>query len=120
MRAKKIDKNQASIVAALRKIPGVTVALDHDDILVGYRGYTLWYEIKDPALVGKDDKIQPSKIKKSQKKLQEEWRGHYRIVWDIEQIIYDLEIMMNLPVLKATEQATRRMIIDEPTGKGEN
>jgi len=100
MRAKKIDSNQAIIVKALRSIPGVTVELGHDDFLCGYRGYTLFYEIKNPEHIGKDGKIRPSKIKDSQKKLSAEWRGHYRIVWDVEMIVDDLNRLMSLPIWK--------------------
>jgi len=90
MRAKKIDANQAEIVKTLREIPGVTVEVGHDDILVGYRGRTLWYEVKDPKHVGKDGTIRQSAIKDSQKKLIKEWQGFYRIVWHVAQILKDL------------------------------
>ena len=90
MRARKIDNNQAQIVKELREIPGISVEVNHDDILVGYRGHTLWYEIKDPKHVGKDGEIQPSKIKPSQIKLLSEFNGHYKIVWSIVQILEDL------------------------------
>ena len=100
MKAARIDNNQHAIIEKLGKIPGVTVVTGHDDILVGYRGFTLWYEIKNPDHIGKDGNIIPSKIKKSQKALLETWRGHYRVVWDYEQIREDLKIIMDLPVLK--------------------
>ena len=51
--AAKIDANQPDIVKDLRKIKGVTVELNHDDILVGYKGITYWYEIKTPESVSK-------------------------------------------------------------------
>lgn len=87
---KKIDANQKSIVEALRKIPGVTVALDHDDVLVGYKGKTFWYEVKNPDVIGKDGVVRDSAKKESQKKLESSWTGHYRIVWNLDQILDEI------------------------------
>ncbi len=92
--ALKIDNNQQGIVKALRKIPGVTVEVSHDDILLGYQGKTYWYEIKNPDCVSpKTGEVQPSKIKPSQKKLLATWTGHYKIVWKIEQILADIGLI---------------------------
>lgn len=89
----KVDTNQSSIVKELRKIPGVSVELDHDDILVGYRGRTYWFEIKNPDCVSrKTGKILESTKQPSQVKLEKEWRGHYRVVWNINQILLDMRI----------------------------
>ena len=52
-RAGKIDANQPAIVKALRKIPGVTVQTGMDDLLVGYKGFTYWYELNEPEKVSK-------------------------------------------------------------------
>ena len=79
--AAKIDANQPEIVKALRKIPGVTVELGMDDILVGYQGVTYWYEIK----VSEKSVVKPSQVK-----LLEEWKGHYKIVWNLEMILEDI------------------------------
>ncbi len=87
-RAAKIDGNQPEIVDALRDIPGVTVQVGMDDILVGYKGITYWFEIKEPECVSNvTGQVQPSKIKDSQHKLLAEWKGHYQIVWHIQQIL---------------------------------
>ena len=84
----KIDNNQVSIVKVLRKIPGVTVEVGHNDLLLGYKGKTYWFEIKNSNCVSpKTGEIQPSKIKDSQYKLLRDWRGHYSIVWKLEQIL---------------------------------
>ena len=92
-RAAKIDTNQNDIVDALRKIPGVSVQVEHDDILVGYKGCTHWYEIKPPHAVSKKTgKVNDSFLKPSQIKLLKEWCGHYKIVWSLEQILEDLSI----------------------------
>ena len=79
-RAARVDENQPMIVAELRKL-GFSVELGHDDILVGASGYTFWYEIKTC------DKAQ---IKESQKKLREEFKGHYKIVCSTKEILDDI------------------------------
>lgn len=79
--AARIDANQPEIVKALRKLDGVSVELDKDDILVGYQGATYWIEIKTGP---------KAKIKESQKKLVENWQGHYAICWNIDQILYEI------------------------------
>ena len=92
-RAAKIDGNQPEIVKGLRKIPGVTVELSHDDILVGYNGATYWFEIKEPDLVSKKTgNIRDSALKDSQKKLLKEWKGHYKVVWTLNQILVEIGI----------------------------
>ena len=80
-RADRIDANQPEIVKELRD-KGYSVELSHDDILVGYKGYTFWYEIK----TGPKAKIKPSQLK-----LLDEWQGHYKIVWTAEMIINDIK-----------------------------
>lgn len=92
-RAARTDLNQNSIVNALRNIPGVTVALKHDDILVGYRGRTYWYEIKNSDAVSrKTGKIRESEKKKSQKALESVWTGHYKIVSSLLEISNDIGV----------------------------
>jgi hypothetical protein len=87
MRGKRIDSNQPDIVKALRAIPGVTVELDRDDIEVGYKGVNYWFEIKEPGKVSKrTGEVIPSALKPSQVRLRAEWKGHYSIVWSIDQI----------------------------------
>lgn len=79
--AARIDDNQPEIVKALRKLVGVSVELDKDDLLVGYKGATYWIEVKTGP---------KAKIKDSQKKLLEEWQGHYCICWTAEQVMYEI------------------------------
>jgi len=90
--AARIDKNQPQIVADLEKL-GFTVELNHDDILVGKHGITYWYEIKDPETTRskKTGKILNSAKKDSQIKLEKEWRGHYKIVSSLEEILADIK-----------------------------
>ena len=86
-RAAKVDGNQTEIVEALRAIPNLTVALTHDDILVGYKGLTYWYEIK----VSEKATIQPSQVD-----LIADWKGHYKIVWSLDMILEDLNIISHI------------------------
>lgn len=75
--AKKIDNNQREIVDELRK-RDISVALDHDDILVGYNGRTYWFEVKQSPR---------SNIQEGQLKLLNTWKGHYAIVWNLQMIL---------------------------------
>ena len=77
VRHKRIDKNQPEIVKTLRAM-NISVELDHDDILVGYKGKTYWFEIKTGP---------KAEIKEGQKKLLAEYKGHYEIVWSVEMIL---------------------------------
>ena len=79
--AARIDANQPAIVKELRE-KGYSVQVGMDDIVVGYEGRTYWYEIKTGP---------KAKIKDSQLKLLDEWKGHYKIVWSVEMIINDIE-----------------------------
>lgn len=78
-KAARVDGNQGEIVKALQKIPGVSVATGHDDILVGFRGHTYWFEIKVPE---KRKRLQPA-----QTRLKERWTGQYDVVWETEHIL---------------------------------
>lgn len=92
-RAARIDSNQPAIVEALRDIPGVTVELDHDDIFVGYKKQNYWFEIKTPDAVSKrTGEVKDSELKDSQKILRREWKGHYSIVWTLEQILVEIGV----------------------------
>lgn len=82
-RVKRTDANQPEIVKSLRQISGVTVHLDVDDILVGYKGKTYWFEIKESPKAN----VQPSQIE-----LQANWKGHYKIVWSLDMILEDIGI----------------------------
>lgn len=96
-RAAKVDVNQREMVALLRSVPGITVEVGHDDILVGHKGKTYWFEVKAPNCVGKTGDIRESAKKESQKKLEKEWRGHYQIVWHVDQIMAELGFTPNTP-----------------------
>lgn len=85
--AARVDDNQAEIVKELRKM-GLSVQLGMDDILVGYRGRTYWFEIKDPAkTLKKDGAYKKGALKDSQIQLTETWKGHYQVVHSLDQIL---------------------------------
>ena len=87
-RAAKVDSNQGDIVDALRDIPGVTVEVGHDDILVGYKRRTWWFEIKNQDCVSaKTARIRASEYTKSEKHRLNNWKGQYDVVWDVYQIL---------------------------------
>jgi hypothetical protein len=90
--AANVDVNQRQIVAALREIPGVTVQTGHDDIIVGYAGRTYWYEIKSPRAMRKDGTLglRDRTTTARQIALEAGWRGHYRIVSTVEEILREL------------------------------
>lgn len=92
VRAAKVDAKQADIVKALRQIPGVSVETDHHDILVGYRKRTYWYELKDPAVCKKDGTLPRHELTPSEVRRLEQWKGHYRVVTTLGQILADMGI----------------------------
>jgi len=85
MTPKRVDANQAQIVADLRAV-GATVLHLHTvgrrcpDILVGHRGFNYLFEIKSP-------KGQPTRKQVRWHKL---WRGQVAVIWSVEDA---LEIM---------------------------
>lgn len=89
-RAESTDTNQKDIVKELRKF--ATVELNHDDIFVGYKGFNFWYEIKNPNVANKSGKVYKSKKQKDQIRLENEWKGHYKIVSSLEEILEDMGV----------------------------
>lgn len=73
-RAKKVDANQAEIVAALEAIPGVTVVDIGKplDLLVGYKGITHLFEVKNPD--GKN------RLEPDQEKFLSDWTGREPVI----------------------------------------
>ncbi len=88
----RIDTNQKEIVAALLKIPGVKIELNHDDILLGYKKKTYWFEIKKETIYKKDNELKKDMLKPKQLKLMSEWTGHYSVVWTLDQILNEIGI----------------------------
>jgi len=91
--ANKVDANQKKIVQELRKIPGVSVELDHNDILVGFRDKTYWFEIKNPNRYRKDGTPKKNAYQESQLKLQKEFNGHYSIVTTSKEIMQEIGVL---------------------------
>ncbi|WP_297923449.1 VRR-NUC domain-containing protein [uncultured Agitococcus sp.] len=83
MRAAKVDKNQAEIVDAFRKM-GFSVQHLHTvgsgvpDLLIGRGGVNLLVEVKD----GGKAKLTPEQIK-----WHDEWRGQVAIVRNIDDVV---------------------------------
>jgi len=90
-RAAKIDSNQQQIVKALRKIPGVSVAVTsqlgkgYPDLNIGYKGKNYLVELKDG-----------NKVKSQQKLTEDEtewhnnWKGHVIVCNSLDQIIEEI------------------------------
>ena len=86
-----MDGNQQAIIDGLRNIPGVSVEPGHDDIIVGIRGYTYWYEVKtEDQRSKKDGHIKESAKTPGQKRLDETWKGHRRYVTTLEEVLEDI------------------------------
>ena len=89
--AANVDKNQNGICEALEKL-GFSVEKGHDDILVGKHGKTWWFEIKsENAVSKKTGKVREKAKKKSQVRLDNEWKGHYKIVSSLDEILDDIK-----------------------------
>jgi len=76
----------------LRKVPGVTVSLGHDDFLLGYKGRTYWYELKTPDKLKKNGEWKAGALKATQYHLLDNWQGHYRVVCFLDEILDELGI----------------------------
>ena len=84
----RVDNNQGQIVEDLRKIPGVTVETGHDDLIVGCRRRTFWFELKDDEAVSKKSgEVLESKITPDQKRIRNTFTGQYDIVKSTEEIL---------------------------------
>jgi len=88
--AARTDRNEKQIVKDLRSL-GYTVETGVNDIFVGRKGISFWYELKDDRALDKNGKIKESEIKPSQKILRDTWRGHYEIVSSLNQILQDMK-----------------------------
>ena len=82
------DNNENEIVKTLLSIPGFSVELNHGDILCGFRGVTLWCEIKaDSAVSKRTGKILESQVRKKQKRIRETFTGAYMVTNKVEDIL---------------------------------
>ena len=82
------DESQPAIVKGLRD-RHISVDLNHDDILVGYAGRNYWFEIKSEDRLFKADGVTFKKnaLRPSQIEIRRTWRGHYCVVWSLQQIL---------------------------------
>ena len=85
--AARIDANQVEIVDALRKAGGMVQHLHRvgqgcPDILVGFRGVNLLFEIKDGAKSPSEQKLRAA-----QAEWHDAWRGQVAVVTSAEEAI---------------------------------
>ena len=91
-RAARTDNNQTDIIKLLRQVPGISVAPNHHDLLVGFRGKTYWFEIKNPnAISKKTNTVLQKRKQESQIKLEKKWTGHYKVVTRFEEIMKEIK-----------------------------
>jgi hypothetical protein len=87
-RAARIDSNQNEIVAALRKIPGVSVAITsalgdgYPDLNIGREGKTFLVELKNGLLTPSKRKLSPD-----EEKFMKQWRGHYAVCNSLDEVL---------------------------------
>ena len=86
--ARKVDANQAEIVAALRQAGASVLVLSRvgqgcADLAAGIRGETFFLEVKT-------DK---GKLTPAETKFQEGWRGHYAIVRTPEEALRAIGVL---------------------------
>jgi len=88
-KAARVDTNQSGIISRLLQI-GASVEEDHDDIIVGYRGRSYWYEIKNPNKLKKNGEWQKGALRESQLELLKTFKGHYRVITTFEEIFEEI------------------------------
>ena len=90
MQAKRVDSNQAEIVAKLRSVPGVVVFHAHElgkgfpDLVVSWRGsvQNFLFEVKDPDKPPSKRKLTPQEIL-----FHETWPGQKAIIETAEEAL---------------------------------
>ncbi len=89
-KASRVDRNQSEIVLALRKA-GATVQHLHTvgqgcpDILAGYQGRNILFEIKDGEKKPSERKLTPDEVK-----WHSAWNGQVSIVLSAEDALWEL------------------------------
>lgn len=90
--AKRVDENQASIVAELRAgMPTASVAVTSGagdgfpDLVVGWRGRTFLYEVKNPKKPESGRSLTTA-----QQKFHAAWKGHIKVVHSAVEIAADI------------------------------
>ena len=103
-RAARVDGNQATIVEALREIPGCKVVVTSavgqgfPDLLVGYRGFNFLVELKDPTKPKRDQRLTPD-----QEAFHSSWTGQVMQATNVVDII---EFMTGTPVYQKLTAAS--------------
>lgn len=88
MRGKRVDSNQAAIVKALRKIPGVSarstagVGDDFTDIIVGYKRRNYIFEVKRNDVVPSKQRLRPG-----QQKFKDGWHGQCDTITSLDDVL---------------------------------
>jgi hypothetical protein len=88
MRAKRVDSNQTQIVAALRQIPGVSVAVTsslgegYPDLNIGWKGMNYLIELKDGSKPPSERKLTGE-----EEKFKDKWKGQYAVCKNLEEIL---------------------------------
>lgn len=79
--AKRRDQNEGAIREALERA-GCDVLQGHDvDLYVGRAGRSYFVEVKRP------DRATESRLRPIQKRLRDNWRGHYAIVTTVDEAL---------------------------------
>lgn len=100
------DKNQSEIVKVLRAIPNLTVDLEHNDILVGYKGRNYLYEIKESP---------KSNVQPSQYELLKKWKGQYLFAFCADDILEDIGVKHRTPARTIFNAVWHALIRDGQT-----
>ena len=59
----------------------------HDDVLVGFRGQTYWFEIKREDMRKRNGEWKAGALKPGQIELLDTWPGHYAVVCTADEIL---------------------------------
>ncbi len=87
-RKAKVDDNQKSVVASLRQIPHLSVAVmsavgqGFPDLIIGYKNINLLIELKD-----ENKTASRRKLTAAQKIFHEEWNGQIYVCKNFEEIL---------------------------------
>lgn len=97
---RRVDANQAEIVADLRAI-GATVLHLHElgkgapDILIGFRGANYLLEIKMKTAGILKVVITKSRLSPKQRDWHERWAGQVAVIWSIEEALDIMGVVSN-------------------------
>jgi hypothetical protein len=87
MRARRVDANHNPIIAVFREA-GFSVydasafGRGFPDCVLGYEGRSFLVEIKDGSRIPSERKLKPT-----QKRFADGWKGHYKVIETIEQAL---------------------------------